>query len=330
DPKAMPAALHARIKTVQSSINRVVADSQEVENKIELINSAAEAAENLPATLETLAQTQREIDGLRKKSQTACDQSTAKAILSNEALIKAQEHVLSISKYETQAKELVAASESAYRMTTSISLAGAFEERAKEEKISIRWWVGGLLCALMVGSYIGSGFLTELSKLISEQTPNWDIIWLKTGLTFIGLGAPIWFAWLATKQISYKFKLSEDYSYKAAVSKAYEGYRKEASRIDPAFEARLFATALTRLEEAPLRLVDEAIYGSPWAEFIASKQFQGAMESMPELKERFIGFVQSTTDRIGNALPTGSLKSSVKGIDDTDTATLQTKHNHDA
>jgi hypothetical protein len=54
------------------------------------------------------------------------------------------------------------------------------------------------------------------------------------------------------------------------------------------------------------------------------------MESMPELKERFIDFVQSTTDRIGNALPTGSLKSSVKGIDDTDTATLQTKHNHDA
>lgn len=309
DPKSMPAALHARIQTVQSSVNRVVSDSKDIENKIELINRASEAADNLPATLETLSQTQREINGLRKQSQDACNESTAKAILSNEELTKAKNHVSSISQYESQAKDLVSASEKAYRMTTSISLAGAFEERAKEEKVSIRFWVGGLLCALMVGSYIGGGFLTELSKLISEQTPNWDIVWLKTGLTIVGLGAPIWFAWLATKQISYKFKLSEDYSYKAAVSKAYEGYRKEASRIDPAFEARLFATALTRLEEAPLRLVDEAIYGSPWAEFIASKQFQGAMESMPELKERFIHFVESATDRIGNVLPIGGVKS---------------------
>ncbi len=47
------------------------------------------------------------------------------------------------------------------------------------------------------------------------------------------------------------------------MAKAYEGYRKEAARIDPQFEARLFGSALTRLDEAPLRLVEIGSHGSP-------------------------------------------------------------------
>ena len=80
--------------------------------------------------------------------------------------------------------------------------------------------------------------------------------------------APLWFAWLATKQISQRFKLAEDYAFKASVAKAYEGYKKEAAKIDEEFEARLFNVALTRLEEAPLRLVDSVNHGSPTHEIV--------------------------------------------------------------
>lgn len=73
---------------------------------------------------------------------------------------------------------------------------------------------------------------------------------------------------MATKQISQRFKLAEDYDFKASVAKAYEGYKKEAAKIDKEFEARLFNVALTRLEEAPLRLVESANHGSPSHEFL--------------------------------------------------------------
>ena len=78
-------------------------------------------------------------------------------------------------------------------------------------------------------------------------------------------------------------RLAEDYGYKASVAKAYEGYRREAARIDEDFENRLFDSALTRLEEAPLRLVDEESHGSPWHELISSDAFKAALDKVPDL-----------------------------------------------
>jgi hypothetical protein len=98
------------------------------------------------------------------------------------------------------------------------------------------------------------------------------------------VGAPVWFSWLATKQIGQRFRLAEDYAFKASVAKAYEGYKLEATRLDPNFEKRLFASALTRLDEAPLRLVETGSPGSPWHELIDSHAFKQALEIVPELK----------------------------------------------
>ena len=107
-------------------------------------------------------------------------------------------------------------------------------------------------------------------------------------LSFLSIGVPLWFAWISTKQISQRFRIAEDYAFKASVAKAYEGYRKEAARIDETFEARLFASALTRLEEAPLRLVEGESHGSPWHELVASAAFQNALRTVPELRDKFI------------------------------------------
>jgi len=94
-------------------------------------------------------------------------------------------------------------------------------------------------------------------------------------------------AWIATKQIGQRFRLVEDYAYKASVAKAYEGYRKEAVRIDKDLEARLFASALTRLEEAPLRLIEEKTPGSPWHEFVESDAFHQALKSVQGFSDQF-------------------------------------------
>ena len=82
----------------------------------------------------------------------------------------------------------------------------------------------------------------------------------------VGLGAPIWLAWMATKQIGYRFRLAEDYEFKAAVAKAYEGYRKEAVSIDPKLAERLFESTMKRFDEHPLRLVERTTAGSPFGE----------------------------------------------------------------
>lgn len=83
--------------------------------------------------------------------------------------------------------------------------------------------------------------------------------------------------------------------------------RKEAVRIDPAFEKRLFASALTRLEEAPLRLVESETHGSPWHELLNSAALKAALRSGPEFRQEFLDLIKGV---IKNEL------SSEKGIAD--------------
>jgi hypothetical protein len=120
-------------------------------------------------------------------------------------------------------------------------------------------------------------------------------------LAVLGVGAPLWFSWLATKQIGQRFRLSEDYAFKASVAKAYEGYRKEAAVLDPEFQATLFRSALTRLDEAPLRLVEVEQHGSPWSELLKSEIVKEAMKVAPELPAKIMMIASDTLQQAKNA-----------------------------
>ena len=96
----------------------------------------------------------------------------------------------------------------------------------------------------------------------------------------------MWFGWLATKQIGQRFRLAEDYAFKASISRAYEGFRREAARIDKDMEARLLASALTRFDELPLRLVEPDTHGSPWHELASSDLVKNAMRVVPGFAEQ--------------------------------------------
>lgn len=149
-------------------------------------------------------------------------------------------------------------------------------------------WVLGLLTLLITGGIIGYYRFEALAKSLENTNPQGVVVWMNIVLSLISLAVPIWLAWLATKQINQRFRLSEDYAFKASVAKAYEGYRRDAARIDEAFEARLFSSALSRLEEAPLRLIETDSHGSPWHELFSSKAFQKALDTVPEFKDKFV------------------------------------------
>jgi hypothetical protein len=102
----------------------------------------------------------------------------------------------------------------------------------------------------------------------------------------LSVGAPVWFAWLATKQIGQRFRLAEDYAFKASISRAYEGFRREAARFDKDMEAKLLTSALTRLDEQPLRLVEADSHGSPWQELASSNVVKHAMKVVPDFAEQ--------------------------------------------
>lgn len=289
DNKAMPAKLATRLRSIQTEIDAILPDKEGLQAKIRQIEDANEAAESLPQDLQSLRNARQELSDLR---QFAHADAVEIGLQKGVAAISMDE----IKQNQEQAENLVERCEEAYRVTTSKGLASAFDQRASSLAMSMWVWVAGLIAALIFGAFIGADRIQLLTGSLTAAEPKWGVIWMQALLSLLTIGGPLWFSWLATKQIGQRFRLAEDYAFKATVAKAYEGYRREAVRIDEVFEARLFSAALSRLEEAPLRLVEGATHGSPWHELISSQAFLSALDTAPALREKFVEIAKAGMD----------------------------------
>jgi len=289
DKDLLPKKIISRLELYNSGLASIEAKNGSIEDKIKTINEAYDAAENLPTTLKMLRDTNKEIEDLKgvsssdyeeieKKLKLAQDaakeleelKDTA-ATLSQNAISEAKEY---LNNLKSEAQTYIDKCEEAFRTTTSKGLAGAFQDKAEKLNVSIRYWVGGLIAALIAGAGVGYFRLHALETYLSNPDSSGIKLAIQLVLSLLSVGAPLWFAWLSTKQIGQRFRLAEDYEFKASVSKAYEGYRREAVQLDSDFSQRLFGNALTRLEEPPLRFVEEKTHSSPIMEILSSDNFR--------------------------------------------------------
>lgn len=264
ETKAMPSQLAKRLRSILADLEEISPNKDELAAQIKLIKDAHDTAESLPIDMKALSEARAKVD----KYATDAGITIGKIDDKHKEVLHLAEEIL---LKNGEAAELVSNCEEAYQITTTKGLAAAFDQRANTLANSMWAWVLGLLVALILGASVGSHRIDQLNTALSNPNAQAGLIWIQVILSLLSVGAPVWFAWLATKQIGHRFKLAEDYAFKASVAKAYEGYRKQAIKIDPAFEAQLFSSALNRLEEAPLRFVENETHGSPWHEVFFSK-----------------------------------------------------------
>lgn len=264
-----------RLRALQARIGDLEPKSIALAEMVSRIEKASATADQLPTDLETLKEARETIEKL-----------LADVTLDREKVGKfttgADADKITLSARVKEAEEIVARCGSAYAASTSHGLAAAFTERSHALAKSMWVWVAGLVVALGLGSSIGSTQLHRFSEVIREPNSNINVAIINLVLALLSVGATVWFSWLATKQVGQRFRLAEDYAFKASVSRAYEGYRREAANIDPEFVSRLFASALSRLDEQPLRLVETTTHGSPWQEVASSEIVRKASEAVPE------------------------------------------------
>ncbi|SUW65503.1 Uncharacterised protein [Buttiauxella agrestis] len=289
----LPKRILNRLELYNSNLNSISEKTGNIEEKINTINEAYDAAEGLPTTLKSLRETNEEISVLKESSiesesiiqknltssSAAIDdihQTKNEVKQLNENIIKEAEKYLNALKIEAQS--YIDKCEEAFRTTTSKGLAGAFEDKAKKLNKSIQFWVAGLVGALISGALVGYTRLHALEAYLADPNSTGLKLLIQLILSILSVGGPLWFAWLATKQIGQRFRLAEDYEFKASVSKAYEGYRREALQLDEDFSQRLFGNALTRLEEPPLRFVEDTAHSSPLMEILSSDNFKKLIE----------------------------------------------------
>lgn len=296
DPRMLPAKTSRRLKSVNRAMDQIDNDHEELQSRVDGINNAYSAAQSLPTTLQELEEARAELEEMKQKIEALyldCAKTQGKIEASSTA---SDTELKTLQDHAKEADKLIRLCEDAYQITTTKGLAAAFDQRATRLNYSIVLWVVGLLIALIAGALVGSQRLNALTLLASVPQLSWGQVSLHMLFAMLGIGAPLWFAWLATKQIGQRFRLAEDYAFKASVAKAYEGYRKQAALYDEEFSARLFASALTRLEEAPLRLVEQDSHGSPWHEVMRSDVCKRAMSTIPQFQEKVAEFARQALD----------------------------------
>lgn len=256
-----------------------------LKDTVDGILAAQTAMAQLPDDIASLGEKREQVEEMASavlKMRTEGERALADLL----GKIKTQEEL------QDRAEKTLDRADAAYRANTSQGLASAFKERADSLTWTVWYWVAGLIAALGTGGFLGYLQLDRLTTLIDKAAASpgqgGATLWVDFVLSILSIGGPFWFAWVSTKQIGQRFKLAEDYGYKASISKAYEGYRQEAVRLDPDFQSRLFASALTRLEESPLRVMDEANHGSPWHALLDSDVIRQALSTVPSFANQVV------------------------------------------
>jgi hypothetical protein len=290
----IPKQLATRLRGLEARLTDLEPRASVVDDKISVIEAAHDAAERLPTDLEELKTSSDKI--------IALSEASAKADLRiSDFLKKSSDHFAAIETHRNEAAALVKKCDEAYRITTSAGLAGAFEYRSKS-LANVGWiWVVILIVSLVAAVLLGKNRYDGLNVLlVGEHAPA--LVYLNILFAILGVAAPVWLAWLATRSIGQSFRLSEDYAFKASVSKAYEGYRKEAVSLDPEFAKRLFGSALNRLDEAPSRFIVSEDHNTPIQDLLENESMKKFFAAFPDVQEKFGRFIVDAKSAVGGAV----------------------------
>ncbi|MEZ9013450.1 hypothetical protein AB6D76_14355 [Vibrio splendidus] len=295
DKKLLPQNLSRRLRAVESRITNLDASSENLDNKVARIQEAYDAAESLPTYLQEISDGKNELEAKLKKAESVLKEIEKSEVKARSSL---DENIKHLNTAKTNAEETTTLKDTCddnLQITTTQGLAAGFDQKASSLSLSIKYWVGGLIVALCTGAYFGGQQVQKLSLILdSAKDIGAGSALIHIVLAVFSIAGPLWFAWLATQQINQRFKLSEDYAYKATVAKSYTGFSKHATRFDEQTAERLFNSTLDRLDEMPLRLVEGKDYNSPWHEFIDSEAFKKAIDIVPDLAEKASTFASRT------------------------------------
>lgn len=280
-----------RARAIASNLSELKERSTTLDQMVTRIESAHTAAQELPTDLQSLKEARAQIETLMRN-----------ATLDRDHVAEARSSVESakeeLARLAESAKDVLARCETAYASATSTGLAAAFSERSKALHTSVGWWVAGLVAALTAGSLFTFNRTERIAGLLAQPGDHGLLLGVNLVLALLSVGGSVWFAWLSTKQIGQRFRLSEDYAFKASISRAYEGYRREASHVDPELVRQLLGSALSRLDEQPLRLVESDSFGSPWHEMLSSETIKDATKMVPGFVEQVTSLAKTSLNKV--------------------------------
>lgn len=135
-------------------------------------------------------------------------------------------------------------------------MAGSFKKRKDELNKSLILWGIATVVSILILIFLSYKVLLEIKK---ED--------LEVGKILARLpifASCVWLGWFCAKQYGFTSRIMEDYSYKFAVSMAFEGYKNSTKDIDEDLQLKLLELTIYNISKNPLSIYEtKSNHGTP-------------------------------------------------------------------
>lgn len=168
--------------------------------------------------------------------------------------------VKSFSEYLEKDKEFQNQIQNTLEGASQHGMAGSFKKRKDELGWTAAFWIFATISSIIALAYALTEFKTGKTYSLNQF------------LTRLPIAAPfIWLGWFCSKQYGFTSRIREDYSYKYAISMAFEKYKNETKEIDEKLLNQLLELTVVNVSSSPLYLYDtKSNHGTPFHEFFES------------------------------------------------------------
>lgn len=242
--------------------------SKILNNLFEIEKTANENNETIQGITPELASTFTQVKDIHK-SAIINDEKIIKLIANLEEKISKTEQTQNVLNKQVESDGII---QEQIRQTlqdvNKHGMAGAFLKRKNELRLTVFLW--GLLSVIAMGLliFVSYKFATYIMSAGDFNLP-------KNLFKIPSVLAGVWLCWFCAKQFGYTIRIREDYSYKYAISMAFEGYKNETREINPELLEKLLEVTLANISTNPVILYNtKSNHGSPWHELTDGiKQF---------------------------------------------------------
>ncbi len=141
-------------------------------------------------------------------------------------------------------------------------MASSFKKR--KDELGWPYWIWGGITVATIAVLIWVSF--NIIELFKAEKFTYEFLLIRVPI----LAGFVWLGWFSAKQFGFVSRIREDYSYKYAVSLAFEGYRKATKEIDENLLINLLSLTLQNISTSPLNIFEtNTNHGTPVNEMLS-------------------------------------------------------------
>ncbi len=244
-------------------------------------NKATKALRTIESTESKIKETESALDTNNSKQAELIKKVESLEFSSNDLNQKLQEQFDQLKSQLSENEKFQKQIQNTIDDVNRLGMAGSFKKRKDELTKPYWFWAIATIVTIIILISISSYVIIKAIKINSL---SYDFLLLRLPI----FASFVWLGWFCARQFGFTSRIREDYSFKYAVSMAFEGYKKEAKEVNEDLLAELLSTTIANISKTPLSNYDSKTnHGTPTDEIVkkmSSKFLQNKKEKKQEAK----------------------------------------------